>query len=601
MSTRSVRIITLFRTAALLSGLLFIVVTVGVYNAFGIYQKSLSQEAFASTINQSAYRLTSLTGDYLLYRENRARQQWISVHKSLAITLRQRITLELAEGNADDDVIAEIMALNDRMGKLFALTVKHYELDNNPDASTHESHTRGDRFASQVFSASHQITSKADLILQQSRETVRQFGRWAWAIIVTGILLLIVFTISVWLFFHRRIAIPIQKLRDDIGIFQGDKLSGYVRSVNNDEIGYVANEFNRIGESLRQSMVSRDELTQEVAEHIIAKEKLQIATLLLEESQKIAKVGGWQLEIASGDLFWTDETYHIHDTTPSEFNPTVDAGVGYFLPKSRQIISDALDAAIKDGVGYDLELETHTTKGRRIDVRTTCSVTQENGKSTKLSGIFQDITEQKQIRNKLEQANINLEISNAELGREVIERKRAERENLILAMKDQLTGLSNRREFEQRMAQSFELAKREKKSLAMMMLDLDKFKPVNDTYGHPVGDELLQMVSAILIKYSRSSDVVARLGGDEFVMLMVHPEGEQGVAQSAQRIIDEVAKPMDIQGHKINIGVSIGVAIYPRDASSESDLVRKSDMALYAAKKAKKSQVLFYHPEMNNA
>lgn len=123
--------------------------------------------------------------------------------------------------------------------------------------------------------------------------------------------------------------------------------------------------------------------------------KLRQSTLLLEASQKIAKVGGWELDIASGNLFWTNETYHIHDTSPSKFNPTVDAGVNYFLPESRKIISEALKLAIEKGKGYDLELETHTTKGRHIYVRTTCEVILKHGKPVKLIGIFQDITKQK--------------------------------------------------------------------------------------------------------------------------------------------------------------------------------------------------------------
>jgi PAS domain S-box-containing protein len=98
---------------------------------------------------------------------------------------------------------------------------------------------------------------------------------------------------------------------------------------------------------------------------------------LLAESQKLAKVGGWELDIRTGHLFWTLETYHLHDTSPEEFNPTLDAGIGYFLPESRQIITDALDAAINKGEYYDLELEKLTTKGRKIDVRLTCSVTLE--------------------------------------------------------------------------------------------------------------------------------------------------------------------------------------------------------------------------------
>ncbi|MBD1206827.1 MAG: PAS domain S-box protein [Ignavibacteria bacterium] len=116
---------------------------------------------------------------------------------------------------------------------------------------------------------------------------------------------------------------------------------------------------------------------------------------LLEASQSIAKVGGWELDIGSSHLYWTAETYRIHDTSPEEFNPTVDAGVGYFLPDSKRQISAALELAMTEGKGYDLTLETYTTKGRHIHVRTTCKVTSIDGKPITLTGIFQDITEQK--------------------------------------------------------------------------------------------------------------------------------------------------------------------------------------------------------------
>ncbi|MBL7992544.1 MAG: PAS domain S-box protein [Candidatus Kapabacteria bacterium] len=116
---------------------------------------------------------------------------------------------------------------------------------------------------------------------------------------------------------------------------------------------------------------------------------------LLEASQSIAKVGGWELDIGSSHLYWTAETYRIHDTSPEEFNPTVDAGVGYFLPDSKRQISAALELAMIEGKGYDLTLETYTTKGRHIHVRTTCKVTSIDGKPITLTGIFQDITEQK--------------------------------------------------------------------------------------------------------------------------------------------------------------------------------------------------------------
>jgi diguanylate cyclase (GGDEF)-like protein/PAS domain S-box-containing protein len=139
--------------------------------------------------------------------------------------------------------------------------------------------------------------------------------------------------------------------------------------------------------------------------------QLERLSKLLEESQRIAKLGGWELDVASGELVWTDETYRIHDTTPEEFNPTVDAGVSYFLPESREIILAALDEAITNGKNYDLELQTLTTKGRQIDVRTTCQVTQRNGKTIKLTGIFQDITDRKQIEHKLAKSEERLALA----------------------------------------------------------------------------------------------------------------------------------------------------------------------------------------------
>jgi PAS domain S-box-containing protein len=151
--------------------------------------------------------------------------------------------------------------------------------------------------------------------------------------------------------------------------------------------------------------------TQDVHDRKIAESALIGNKRLLDESQAVAKVGGWELNLLTGALFWTDETYRIHETSPETFNPTVDAGVGYFLPESKRIISEALDAAISRGEGYDLELETYTTQGRLIDVRTTCTVTMEGGKAVKLMGIFQDITERKRIERELQIAKNRVELA----------------------------------------------------------------------------------------------------------------------------------------------------------------------------------------------
>lgn len=149
-----------------------------------------------------------------------------------------------------------------------------------------------------------------------------------------------------------------------------------------------------------------------------AEETIRISTQLLEASQSIGKLGGWELDLETQNLYWTAETYRIHDTSPDQFNPTVDAGVSYFLPESRALITDALQAAMERGEGYDLELETLTTAGRKIDVRTTCAVTMRDGRPSKLTGIFQDITERKRVEVALRenQAQLQLAIQSANIG-----------------------------------------------------------------------------------------------------------------------------------------------------------------------------------------
>ncbi|MFT7283207.1 MAG: PAS domain S-box-containing protein, partial [Cyclobacteriaceae bacterium] len=142
-----------------------------------------------------------------------------------------------------------------------------------------------------------------------------------------------------------------------------------------------------------------------------AADKLRHSKQLLEASQAIARVGSWELELTTGNLFWTAETYRIHDTSPEEFHPTIDAHVNYFLPESRRIITEALRAATEEGKGYDLELETYTTKGRLISVRMTCDVSFTDGKPFKLMGIFQDISEYKQHQTELIQSKILLQSS----------------------------------------------------------------------------------------------------------------------------------------------------------------------------------------------
>lgn len=301
---------------------------------------------------------------------------------------------------------------------------------------------------------------------------------------------------------------------------------------------------------------------------------------LLDQSQKIAKVGGWELDLNSGDLFWTAETYRIHETSPEEFNPTVDAGVNYFLPESKQIITDALDAAINQGKGYDLELETYTTKGRLIDIRTTCIVTMKGGKALKLTGIFQDISEEKLIQRTLKKSYRALEDVNVKLA--------------LNANYDALTGLPNRNLLADRMQSTIARNQRAQGSIAIVFIDIDGFKKVNDRYGHSFGDELLCCISDKLKQSMRVCDTLSRFGGDEFIMILDELQSPNECVGILTRLLESVSKTSFLNNKSVQVSLSIGVTMYPQDNSNSDQLIRHADQAMYIAKNSGKNCFHFF-------
>jgi len=160
-------------------------------------------------------------------------------------------------------------------------------------------------------------------------------------------------------------------------------------------------------------------------------------------------------------------------------------------------------------------------------------------------------------------------------------------------MTDQLTGLANRHKFYEQFDIYTELSKREKFTLTLMLIDLDKFKLVNDTLGHLVGDKLLKIVADILRLYSRDSDIAVRFGGDEFAILMVNSGTDENIELIAQRIINNLSTALIIDGNQIKIGASIGNAVYPKDGESHDQLIHKADAAMYPAKKQGRNRFCF--------
>jgi diguanylate cyclase (GGDEF)-like protein/PAS domain S-box-containing protein len=168
--------------------------------------------------------------------------------------------------------------------------------------------------------------------------------------------------------------------------------------------------------------------------------------------------------------------------------------------------------------------------------------------------------------------------------RDISERKAAQEEIRRMAMHDQLTGLPNRMLLNDRLQQALTMAKRDHGRLALMFIDLDKFKDINDTLGHDVGDQLLQQVALRMQTCVRESDTVARIGGDEFIVLLRTVEEEQSALRVAEKIRAALHQPFNLAGRVRNISGSIGIAMYPEHGSDAIELCKKADIAMYHAK-----------------
>src|SRR5450631_2034487 len=167
------------------------------------------------------------------------------------------------------------------------------------------------------------------------------------------------------------------------------------------------------------------------------------------------------------------------------------------------------------------------------------------------------------------------------------------------AERDFLTGLPNRALLTDRLAQSIALAQRHRKRVALMYLDLDHFKDINDSLGHSVGDQLLRSVAKRLEGCVRHSDTVSRQGGDEFVVLLSEVEAAQDAALAAEKFIKAMAEPHLIGGHRFNVTLSIGFSLYPDDGEDAEAVLTNADTAMYHAKRGGRNNYQRFTPEMN--
>lgn len=273
-----------------------------------------------------------------------------------------------------------------------------------------------------------------------------------------------------------------------------------------------------------------------------------------------AQEGIWDLDLRTGELYHSPRMAQMLGYTEAEMPARREAWQAITAPDDQVYFCTEMDKHFMDpGHAFDvlLRLRHHDGSWRWVQSRGT-ALRDAQGRAVRFSGTHLDVTERKQLEEEVRQ----------------------------LAFYDHLTGLPNRRLLNDRLGQTLMRAKREQSRMALLFIDLDKFKPINDAYGHETGDWVLQSMARRIESCLRASDTAARMGGDEFLVLLPDVQTSDDALAVAEKIRAELARPyVTVSQLALQASSSIGVAIYPDHANTEEDLLRLGDRAMYQAKK----------------
>ncbi len=304
----------------------------------------------------------------------------------------------------------------------------------------------------------------------------------------------------------------------------------------------------------------------------------------LELAQRIAKIGNWEWHPQS-DLFRASSEFcRLLDIEADEFEGSLGSFLRIVHPDDRAQVEGAMQNLVEKQMPCHMDIRLVPTRGKELLVNLQSeAIGGERNRTSMVAGALQDISL----------------------------RKQSERETRRLAYFDSVTGLPNRTLFRDRLSQALSYARRYKTMLATMFVDLDRFKSINDTLGHSVGDLLLKGVADRLTESVRYCDSigriaeqevesgVARLGGDEFTVLLTNVRDRQDAGKIARRMLESLAKPFLINGRELFVTASIGIANFPEDGDSEDLLLEHADTAMYHAKKKGRNNYQFYSDTMN--
>jgi diguanylate cyclase (GGDEF)-like protein/PAS domain S-box-containing protein len=292
----------------------------------------------------------------------------------------------------------------------------------------------------------------------------------------------------------------------------------------------------------------------------------------LREAQKIARIGSWELDFFDHSLTWSDEIYRIFEIDPG-VNPSYDLFLDAIHPEERSSVEWKYAESVVEKNPYDGVHRILMGDGRVKYVHARAETTFDSeGNPLWMAGTVQDITERKNSEQQIEH----------------------------MALHDALTGLPNRVLAKERMEEAIRYCASKGTKAALLFIDLDGFKIVNDTLSHSIGDVLLKKVSDKLRECIRSADTLCRLGGDEFLLILSGIEREEDIRLILTKIFQAFDAPLPVLSHQLPISMSVGISLYPDHADTFEALLQKSDMAMYKAKDSGKNGYYFYDEQMNH-
>ena len=275
-------------------------------------------------------------------------------------------------------------------------------------------------------------------------------------------------------------------------------------------------------------------------------------------AQKIASIGNCELDLETGQQHWSATLYQLYGLTV-DTPPQRETFLQLVHPDDLKRFLAAEKTGIASGEDFSIDFRLRRNDGAVINLRMHAHFLRDaDNTPTKLLSTAQDVTQQ----------------------------KRAEEAITYQAQHDGLTGLANRLLLNDRLSQSLARVGRHGYDFALLAVDLDHFKPVNDQYGHQAGDQVLQEVAQRMRAQTRINDLVARTGGDEFIVLLDGKISEENIKTVANKIISAISQPMNFADFQCQIGASIGAALYPKNGTDAQSLLMAADQALYRAKQA---------------